>query len=310
MAFGDYVRVLRTFWKSILAVTLLGIAVGGGVTFAITPMYTATAQVLFTANAPGDGGGQDIAFGQSYVQGRMINYADLVTREFVLGPVVSLPELGLDKTPKQLGEHVSAEFAPTSTILTINVEDESRDQAARIAAAVAQSLIAQVATAELQAPVIDGEATEPRSLVNGQLVASPSAPSSPSSPKLQLFLAAGAMFGLIVGVALALIRFAGRNRPPRPAKEPKAEKAPKVEAPTAPEPVKPPQAVVPPKPVTPPVLAPPPVVAPPPVLAPPPVPQSPQQATQPGTQPGTQQGPLQPAERPQSTKRSGRRTRR
>lgn len=221
MAFGDYVRVLRMYWRSILAVTALGIAVGCGATLAITPMYTATAQVLFTATA-GDGGGQDLAFGQTYVQGRMINYRDLVQQEYVLGPVVSLPELDLTQTPKQLAEHVSAEFTPTSTILVINVEDESRQQSARIATAVAQSLVAQVAAAELQAPVIDGEASEPRSLVTGQLVSTPSAPDSPSSPNLQLFAVAGAMFGLILGLAIALTRFVRRGKAPKPVAAPAA----------------------------------------------------------------------------------------
>lgn len=276
MAFGDYVRVLRIYWKSILAVTVLGIALGGASTFAVTPMYTATAQVLFTANA-GDGGGQDLAFGQTYVQGRMINYQDLVSQEYVLGPVVSLPELGLTQTPKQLGEHVTAEFVPTSTILAIHVEDESKEMSARIATAVSQSLIAQVATAELQAPVVDGKASEPRSLVTGQLVASPTAPDSPSSPNVQLFLVAGAMFGLILALAIALTRFVRRGKAPKPAQQPKpAEK------------LGPPPAPVPPaaaKPSIPGVLPP-----PPPTFSP--------------------QTPLQPAEKPQNLKRSGRRQRR
>lgn len=275
MAFGDYVRVLRTYWRSILAVTVLGILLGGGATLAVTPMYTASAQVLFTANA-GDGGGQDLAFGQTYVQGRMINYRDLARQEYVLGPVVSLPELGLTQTPKQLSEHVSAEFVPTSTILVIDVEDESKRKSAQIATAVAQSLIAQVAAAELQAPVIDGKASEPRSLVTGQLVSTPSAPDSPSSPNLQLYLVAGAMFGLILGLAIALMRFVRRDRGVKT-----------IPAPAPPKPPAPAPAPA-PKPPVPGVLPPPPPVAP--TFVP--------------------QTPLQPAEKPQNPKRSGRRTRR
>lgn len=206
MAFGDYVRVLRTYWRSILAVTVLGAAVGAGITFVLTPQYTATASVLFTPNGE-DTGGQDRAYSATYVQGRMVNYADLVRSDAVLAPVVDLSDLDLEQTPKQLADKVSAEFAPTATVLDINVEDSSKSQATAIAKAVAQSLITQVARFEQITPdVEDGVVEAPRSAVTGSLIVDPVEPDSASSPKLQLWLAAGTMLGLVLALAIALLR--------------------------------------------------------------------------------------------------------
>ncbi len=232
MAFGDYVRVLRTYWKSILAVTVLGAAVGAGITFVMTPMYTASAQVLFTPDI-GDGGGQDMAFAGTYAQGRMVNYADLVKSEKVLGPVVDQDDLRLNETPKQLSERVSGEFTTGSTVMTVNVEDENAETARKVAGAVAQSLITQVAAAELQAPIQDGQARAPRSSVTGVQISNPVKPDSASSPDLKLYAAGGTMLGLLLALAIALVRFVRSTSRPRPSVA------------TAGQPVVPPRPVVP-----------------------------------------------------------------
>lgn len=208
MAFGDYVRVLRTFWRSILAVALLGMVVGGVLTLAVTPTYTATAQVLFTANS--GHGGQDLAYGSTYTQSRMINYQGLATSDKVLSPVVSPPSqdngvgLGLTQTPKQLAAQVSADFVPTATILNLHVTDHSAATATKIVAAVAQSLIIQVSIAELQT---SAGATAAKSAVTGSLITEPTRPDSPTSPKLQLYLVGGLLLGLLLGLAIALLRY-------------------------------------------------------------------------------------------------------
>lgn len=259
MAFGDYVRVLRTYWRSILAVTVLGIAVGGVLTFAITPQYTATAQVLFTATMNADDTGQDIAYGSTYTQSRMVNYQSLVTSDRVLAPVVSSASddnsvgLDLDLTPKQLREKVSADFAPTSTVLNVNVEDESAEEAVRLATAIADSLDIQVRIDELEKQPEDGTVAPPRSRVEASVITEPTEPGSPSSPKLQLYLVGGALLGLLLALAVALIRNARAGRPPKAPKQPKVKKN-AVTAPTVvpPAPPAPPAAIVPPTPPVPP----------------------------------------------------------
>lgn len=231
MAFGDYVRVLRTYWKSILIVTVLGAAVGAGITFVMTPMYTASSQVLFTPDI-GDGGGQDMAFAGTYAQGRMVNYQELVKSERVLGPVVDQADLGLSETPKQLSERVSGEFTTGSTVMTINVEDENAETARKVAGAVAQSLIVQVAATELQAPIQDGEAQAPRSSVTGTQISNPVKPDSASSPDLKLYAAGGTMLGLLLALAIALVRYL--RRPAAAAVQPALPIHPAPPAPPAP----------------------------------------------------------------------------
>jgi len=221
VAFGDYVRVLRKYWITILVATLLGILVAGIATIAITPKYTATASVLFTPDS-GTGEGQDLAFAGNYAQGRMVNYQALAASDTVLGPVVSADSAGnpfgldLQQTPEQLSENVSAEFAPGSTTLTISVADESAQDAAKIAAAVANSLILQVRIIERQSQNdADGTVSTPVSSVNGSLINEPTVPGSASSPSLQLFLVAGALFGLLLGLAIAFLQFFRSNQEPK-----------------------------------------------------------------------------------------------
>jgi succinoglycan biosynthesis transport protein ExoP len=238
VAFGDYVRVLRTFWRSILAVTVLGAVIGAGVTFLLTPKYTATTQVLFTADS-GDGSGQDVAYGQTYAQGRMINYQDLARSEQVLGPVVDTLHLGL--TPRKLAEEVSSDFPATSTTLNLHVEDTSATEATKIVSAVAQSLIVQVARVELRTAPTDGTATAPTSRVTGLQTTTPVKPTSASSPKLQLYLVGGAMLGLILALAQALVRFVRGNAEPEPARQPQVQQvAPAALVPGAANPLSPP----------------------------------------------------------------------
>ena len=209
MTFGDYVRMLRTYWKSMLVVTLVGVLVAVGVTALLTPKYTAKAGVLFTAVAS-DSDGQSLAFAQQYTQSRMVVYRDLVDTPQVLGVVVS--NLDLEVTPTKLADRVSADFDAASTLLTISVKDTSATRATRIAGAVAQSLAAAVSTFEKQPTSAGGEDGNPQiaasvARVNGQLVSDPTKPTSPSFPSWKLNLVAGLVLGLVLAAAQAAIRY-------------------------------------------------------------------------------------------------------
>jgi capsular polysaccharide biosynthesis protein len=204
LTFSDYVRVLRTYWKSIVLLTVIGAGVAVGATVAITPTYTATAQVLFTANT-GTLSGQDLAYGATYTQSRMIAYQGLVKTPQVLGVVVS--DLDLTETPTQLADHVSASFEPTSTLLTVAVDNGNAALATRIVRSVANSLLTTVSSVEQRPDKIDKTTGAPISAVTGALVTDPSQPTSPSSPHMQLDVAAGILLGLLLGLALAAIRF-------------------------------------------------------------------------------------------------------
>jgi capsular polysaccharide biosynthesis protein len=181
----------------------------------MTSTYTATAGVLFTPVSTSDSG-QDLAFAAQYTQSRMVVYQGLVDSPQVLGVVVST--LDLSVTPTKLADDVSARFDPSSTLLTVEVENESANQAAKIAAAVAQSLINTVGQFETQADP-SAKADEPQTVerVSGKLVSDPAVPASPSSPDLKLNVAAGVLLGLLLGFAQAGSRFArARFAPPEP----------------------------------------------------------------------------------------------
>jgi capsular polysaccharide biosynthesis protein len=176
LTFSDYVRVLGTYWKPIVLLTVTGAGVAVGATLAITPTYTASAQVLFTANT-GTLSGQDLAYGATYTQSRMIAYQGLVKTPQVLGVVVS--NLDLTETPTQLADHVSAAFAPTSTLLTVEVDNTNAALATRIVRSVANSLLTTVSSIEQRPDKLDKTAGAPISAVTGALVTDPSQPTSP-----------------------------------------------------------------------------------------------------------------------------------
>lgn len=222
MTFGDYVRLIRTYWRSVVATIVIGIGAAVGLSFAMTAQYTASAQVLFTA-VSNTASGQDLAYTGQYTQDRMVVYQGLVTTPEVLGEVVD--SLGLDETATKLADHVSAAFTPTSTLLTIKVEDPDAARATRIARAVSRSLIDAVAQVEVQQDPTVKTDDKGVSRVAGQLVSEPTEPTSPTSPDFQRNIAAGALLGLILGLGQAAIRFlraglgaglgAGGTRPER-----------------------------------------------------------------------------------------------
>ncbi len=224
MTFGDYVQALRTFWRSILSVFLVALGIALGVTLLTTETYTASSQVLFTPAGPGATGGQDLASAQQYTQARMVVYQELVTTPQVLGSVVN--DLDLDRTPSGLADDVSAEFERASTLLTISVEDESASRAARIVSTVSGSLIDEVGEIETRTNPAAKSTEDPEiQVVTGRLVSDPPDPTDPTSPDLQLNLAAGALLGLILGLAQAGARFLKeRSAPAGPAKTKKPQK--------------------------------------------------------------------------------------
>ncbi|MCW2786131.1 MAG: polysaccharide biosynthesis tyrosine autokinase [Marmoricola sp.] len=229
MAFDDYVQMLRIYWKSVIFATLLGFAAALGAALLVTPTYTSTAQVLFTAQSTNPNG-QNIAFASTYAQGRMIAYQGLVKTPQILGPVIGT--LSLDDTPVGLAKEVTAAYAPTSTLLSIDVVDKRPARATQIARAVANSLIKTVAEIETQAPSTSNP--DPTTTVAGKLVTDPAEPVDPTSPNIQLDTVAGTMVGLLLGLAIAALRYlrrrSGSTREPK-VKEPREPKPPRIPKP-------------------------------------------------------------------------------
>lgn len=195
MDLRGYLKVLQRRWISILVITLATVAVAAGATFALTPQYTASTRLFF--GVQGATSGSDLAQGSTFAENQLTSYAQVATSPLVLQPVID--RLGLQSTPTQLSEQVSA-YAPTDTvIIQVTVNDPDAQRSADIANAVGQQL-SSVAS-DLSPRRQDGSQA-----VKATILAPAQVPTAPSSPNFLRNIAAGLILGLILGVAIAILR--------------------------------------------------------------------------------------------------------
>ncbi|WP_129337838.1 polysaccharide biosynthesis tyrosine autokinase [Cellulomonas endophytica] len=200
MELQDYVALLRRRWVSVLAVAAVAVAAALAATLLVTPVYEARSQVFVSTR--GGGSTSDLLQGSSFTQNRVTSYADLVTSPRVLVPVIEA--LGLDTTPDELAESITAASPVDTVLITITVEDPDAARAADIANATATSLATEVTV--LEKPE-DGASPVQVSVVR------PASPAEgPASPDALLNLALGLLLGLAAGVGVAVLRELLDNR--------------------------------------------------------------------------------------------------
>lgn len=195
MELSDYLRILRRNWLLITACAALGLLMGAMASFAVHPTYTAETK-LFVATQT-SGSVQELQQGNSFTQARVQSYVETVGEPLVLQPVID--SLGLDLTPGQLSERVTATADLDTVIIAIAVDDPSPVQAAAIARATADSLVDSVD--DLESPA-EGEASP----VKLSVITPAIAPTEPSAPNPRLNLVLGLLVGLALGVGAAVLR--------------------------------------------------------------------------------------------------------
>lgn len=195
LEFSDYLRVLRRNWITIVACAVLGLFAAAAASLALKPTYTAETK-LFVA-IQNSGSVLELQQGNTFSQSRVQSYVETASTPVVLQPVID--SLGLDITPAELSQRVSATADLNTVIVTITAEDTSPAQAAAIAQAVAESLVKAIG--DLESPSDNGA-----SPVKLSVVTPASAPESPSAPNTRLNLAIGLICGLAIGTGIAILR--------------------------------------------------------------------------------------------------------
>ncbi|MFD2793544.1 polysaccharide biosynthesis tyrosine autokinase [Promicromonospora vindobonensis] len=191
----EYLRIIRRRWIPVVALALAGIVLASLFALTRTPTYTTTSQVFVSFH--GAEPTSEPATGTTYVQRRLVSYADLVRSPQLLQPVVD--ELGLDTDAGELGSRVQAAPVTDTVLIDITATDADPAAAARIANAVAASLAERVD--ELETPQQAGA-----SPVRLQLAREAAAPSRASYPNIPVLILAGLLLGTALGVALAALR--------------------------------------------------------------------------------------------------------
>ncbi|KAB1639115.1 MULTISPECIES: tyrosine-protein kinase domain-containing protein [Pseudoclavibacter] len=198
MELRDYLRILHKNWIAILICILTGVAAGAGASMLMTPKYESTAQLYVSVRSSDGTEVQGLSQGTTFARQAVQSYTTVVNKEIVTSRVIT--ELGLDLTPAQLATKITAQNELNTVVIEISVEDEDPQMAATLANSVASNFI-DVIVNELEKP--DGDAA---SLVKIEPVQSAAVPSSPVSPRVPLNIGAGALVGLVIGIAIAVVR--------------------------------------------------------------------------------------------------------
>lgn len=189
MELKDYLRVVRRRWVSIVATTLMGLAVAASLTLMQTPQFQAKSQLFVSVK--GTGSAADVTQGNAFAEKRVTSYVSLATSPRVLQAAAQ--ELNLSGE-KALAGKVTAASPAQTVLIDITAVDPNPEAAANIANSVATELISAV------------NQVEDVNIVHLSVFERAMPASAPSSPKVPTSLALGLLLGLLVGAAYAFIR--------------------------------------------------------------------------------------------------------
>lgn len=199
MTIADLLQIVRKHLASAIISFVVVFAAVAAVTFIMPPKYTATAEVFATyAGQSGETQtANDMSSGANYLNIQIKTYPELVKTEAVLQPVIK--DLGLDMTTTDLAGVVTATNPTNTFMVDISAEVGDPQQAADIANSVAKNLSDQISS-DLYNSSSSG------SPIKLTVVQKAQTPTGQSSPNIPLYLAAGLILGLIVGIGVALLK--------------------------------------------------------------------------------------------------------
>lgn len=191
----DVLRALRERWWLIVLGYVLGAAGAAAVSLMSTPLYTSTTQLFVTGTDVTDM--SDVYAGSLFTEQRMASYVEVLESRQLSGQVIG--ELGLDATPAELTQRVTASVVPNTSVLDVTITDTSARRAQETAAAYGRLFTQDVTTLETPARA-DG------STVRVVTVQPADLDPTPVSPDVVRTVASGVVLGLLLGVVGALLR--------------------------------------------------------------------------------------------------------
>lgn len=193
MELKQYIRALQAQRLVVAACIALALATAAAVAWTRTPVYEAQAE-LFVSIADASNDSQTYQ-GGLFAQQRVLSYAQIVSSPIVAESVIR--QLRLRTSIERLRSKITATVPLNTVLIEVTVADREPRTAKAIADAVARQFVNFVD--RLEAPASGG--TSPIKVT----VTSPAPlPAAPVSPRKPLYLAAGLLFGLALGVAAAL----------------------------------------------------------------------------------------------------------
>lgn len=195
MELTDYLRVLRKYWRSATAVTLVAILAAAAFSLLTKATYTATTSVFLSVKSVATAG--ELNSGSTYAENQVQSFARVARTPIVLQAVVD--RLNLSVSAERLAQDVTATVPSNTATIDLSVENGDPAQAALIANAVGEQVVETVK--QLSPPTADGSDT-----VEATVIRPASVPVSPTTPKVTQNLALGLLLGLMLGVGQAVLR--------------------------------------------------------------------------------------------------------
>lgn len=200
MVLADYLRVVRTHWKAIVAATLLGTILAFGWTFIQPKVYASDSSGIVVATGS-DNLSMSLA-GDSLAKSKAKNYQSLAASRLVADRVID--DLALNTTADVLLSAVTVDVPLETAEIKVTVKSGNPKEAQGIAEGWVKALAAQVAELERTASVEPQQSAVPS--ISVLPLGSAVLPSSPISPNVKTALLFGALVGLLIGLAYALLR--------------------------------------------------------------------------------------------------------
>lgn len=195
MGLYDYLTVLRWRWR--FFALFVAIIVGGVTLLAVlmTPQYTTKSTVYFVSQT--NKSDDDLAQVVLYPETVVGSYAEAATQPLLLDAVIK--QLGLRVSAATLAESVEAESPLGTVIIEIKATDRSARQAAAIANAVANQLVAAADGNSDSATATLADAS-----LQVSTIAPAGVPRTPSQPRKPLMIMVALGWGVLVGAALCI----------------------------------------------------------------------------------------------------------
>lgn len=194
-------QVMLRRWFIVLAFTVAGGLGGLALGNSVGTQYTSESVVLVAPASTASP--NDLSQVSIYISNSLATFAGLATKPVVLAPVLS--DLELAETPESLAQRVRTASTTGQALIAISVTDSNRITAARIANAIAASLVEVVTDSSTPPPSTVAGAPTATSPVKLSVVQEAETPTDPSGPGTSFFVILGLIVGLALGVAAALI---------------------------------------------------------------------------------------------------------
>ncbi len=195
MTIGQYLQVLRARWVVLVSSILVCTAGAAVLAWTATPIYEARTQ-LFVANKNLSTHSGQTYEGGLYAQLRARTYAEIASSP--RGAEAVIDDLGLPASVEDVQDEIRADVAPDSVLINVSARDPSPQLARAIANSLGDQLPGLAETLERPPdagrPPVRVTVTRPARL-----------PTDPVAPQKPIYLALGALLGLVAGIGGAVL---------------------------------------------------------------------------------------------------------